>query len=141
MLERCRIFEVTERQDAVALGTLLLLGRRRARDRRCERTSPECERMASPHLPTVSHVRVPVWKAFSASHHHTVGNADAPPFCSGSRRLNRSERAGRLLCEVNRGVTYWHHNSTRSNARAAATSAVRSFVKICRHTPGSTAGC
>src|SRR5262245_6893073 len=140
MLERCRIFEVTERRDAVPLGTLLLLRRRRARDRRCERTSPECERMASRHLANVGHGRVPVLEAFSASHHHTVGNAAAPYFGSGSRRLNRSQRAVRLLSKVNCGTTYWFHSSTRSSALVAATSSLRSLAKITRSISASTAG-
>src|SRR5262249_59119838 len=48
MLERRRIFEIAERRDAVPLGTFLRP--RRASERRCERTGPECEGMASRQL-------------------------------------------------------------------------------------------
>src|SRR5262249_13329428 len=138
MLERCRIFEVAERRDAVALG--LFLRPRRASDRRCERTGPECEGMASRHLADVGHGRVPVLAAFSASHHHTVGKAEAPYFGNGSGRLKRSQRAVRLVSKVNCGTTEWFQSSTRSSALVAATSSARSLAKITRSISASTAG-
>src|SRR6266404_1409285 len=103
MLESRRIFEVAERRDAVPFGALLR--QRRTSERRSERTGAQCERMASRHLADVGHGRVPVLAAFSASHHHTVGKADAPYFGSGSCRLKRSQRAVRLLSKVNCGTT------------------------------------
>src|SRR5262249_9237624 len=103
MLERCRIFEVAERRHAVPLGAFLRP--RAARDRRSERTGAQCERMASRQLADVGHGRVPVLAAFSASHHHTMGKAEAPYFGSGSGRLKRSQRAVRILSKVNCGTT------------------------------------
>ena len=51
------------------------------------------------------HWREPVLAALCASHHHTVGNAAAPYFGSGSGRPKRSQRAVRLMSWVNCGTT------------------------------------
>src|SRR5262249_2208385 len=138
MLERRWIFEVAEGRDAMPLGTFVR--QRRARDRRSERPGPEGEGVASRQLADVGHGRVPVLEAFSASHHHTVGNAEAPYFGSGSCRLKRSQRAVRLLSKVNCGTTWWFQSSTRSRALVAATSSARSLAKITRSISASTAG-
>ena len=76
MLEVGGIFEVAEGRHAVALGTILCR-RRPHRDRR-QRSGAENERIAARQIAAIGHLRVPVFAAFSASHHHTVGNAAEP---------------------------------------------------------------
>ena len=103
MLEARRIFQVAEGRHAVTLGPLVGTGR--SSDARCQRAGTKRERVAPRHIADVAHERVPILAAFSASHHHTVGKADAPYLGRGSCRLKRSQRALRILSEVNCGTT------------------------------------
>src|SRR5262249_34139495 len=138
MLEVRRIFELAEGRHAVTLGSLLRRGR--SGEARRQRAGTKRQRVATRHIADVGHERVPIFAAFSASHHHTVGKADAPYLGRGSCRLKRSQRALRLLSEVNCGATKKFHKSTRSSALVAATSSGRSLAKIPRSISASTAG-
>lgn len=103
MLEVGGIFEIAEGGHAVPLGTLAC--ERRRSDGGGDGASAKCERVAPRHIADVGHGRVPVLEAFSASHHHTVGKAAEPYLGSGSCRLKRSQRAVRVLSNVNCGTT------------------------------------
>ncbi len=104
MLEVRRIFEIAEGRHAMALGAFV---RPRGHDRhRCQRARAQQERIPAADLAGgFAHCRVPALAAFSASHHHTVGNAAAPYLGNGSGRPNRSHRAVRVLSKVNCGTT------------------------------------
>src|SRR5262249_8206593 len=102
-LEVRRVFEVAEGGDAVALGAFVCGGR--SGNGGGQRAGAQRPRVAPRHVVDVGHGRVPVLEAFSASHHQMVGKAEAPYLGSGSCRLKRSQRAVRLLSEVNCGTT------------------------------------
>src|SRR5262249_3950043 len=103
MLEVRRIFELAERRHAVTLGSLLRRGR--SGDGRGQSAGAKRERIATRHIADVGHERVPILAASWGSHRDTVGEADAPYLARGSCRLKRSQRAVRLLSEVNCGTT------------------------------------
>src|SRR5262245_65787096 len=83
MLEVGRIFEIAEGRHAMPLGALLRL--RRPHEERCQRPGADDERLAAGRIAEADHWRGPILAAFSASHHHTVVNPEAPYFGRGSR--------------------------------------------------------
>ena len=100
MLEVRGIFEIAECRHAVAFGSelgLRALRQGRPRDDRCDCAGAENERVAARHIADIDHWRVPALAAFSASHHHTIGNAAEAYSGNGSGRPKRSQRAVRDL--------------------------------------------
>ena len=91
------IFQIAESGNAVALGILRDgdAGRQNARNGKSGcRAGGHFQHIAARGF---FHDRVPAFAALSASHHHTVGNAESPYFGNGSGRPKRSQRAERTL--------------------------------------------
>src|SRR5688572_19339603 len=101
MLEVRGILEIAEGRHAVARANLVRLTRRNCE--RSQRAARNDEGIAAREVD--SHWRELALAAFCASHHHTVGNAAAAYFGSGSGRPKRSQRAVRLMSWVNCGTT------------------------------------
>ncbi len=104
MLEVGVILQVAEGRHAVARG-IRLRTRGANRDRR-QGAGAEHQRLPTADLAGgFAHYRDPTLAALSGSHHHIVGNADEPYFGNGSGRPKRSQRAVRVVSEVNWGTT------------------------------------
>ena len=99
MMKIGRIFQIAEHRHSVGLGAAFL-GRRRGRpEPSCaQRADAENEHMAAGERGCAKRTvqeRPPVLAAFSASHHHRVGNPEVPYLGNGSGWLKRSQRAAR----------------------------------------------
>src|ERR1700730_10040994 len=78
MLEVCGIFELPEGRHSVMLAALVGFGF--TGQCREDPANTEDQRRASRKVRQLRHYRVPILAAFSASHHHTVGNPDSAYF-------------------------------------------------------------
>ena len=143
MVKVRRVFQFTERREAMELAALVVRGSA-AQSRRAQRAKTEAEYLPAGqsrrHARKIPQDRLPSLAALSASHHQMVGNADAPYSGSSAGRPKRSHRAVRTFDKSIAARRSYSTSSTRSSALVAATSSSRFLAKITRSINLSIAG-